>query len=446
MQRIYEPAAYDTSRTAGAWWEETVASPLNFPTLNGDLTTDVAIVGAGYTGLNAALQLAEAHGVRAVVLDAAQPAWGASGRNGGFACIGGAKLPVSAQIKRFGLEETQKFHASQLAAIQTVRENLERYQIDADTHSEDGELCLAHRASTFQAMRDEVEFEAKLFDQKSELIPKGALAERGMNATGAHGALLSKAGFALNPLKYAQGLAHAAQNLGIPIYSNSPVTKITQNASRLSLHHPRGVVNARKVIIATNGYSSDDIPRELAGRFLPVISSILVTRPITPIEQRAQGWTSDLMSYDSRNLLHYFRLMPDGRFLFGQRGARKADAAHTAANKRQNRLDFERMFPAWRGVESTHYWSGLICTTLNRHPYIGPLEGQSQIFAALGFHGNGVSLASYSGRKLADLVAGAKPDLPAALRTPLWRFALPGLRRHYLRLAFAHYRLKDGLF
>ncbi|HBN30696.1 MAG TPA: FAD-dependent oxidoreductase, partial [Rhodobacteraceae bacterium] len=102
MQRIYEPAAYDTSQTAGAWWEETVASPLNFPTLNGDLTTDVAIVGAGYTGLNAALQLAEAHGVRAVVLDAAQPAWGASGRNGGFACIGGAKLPVSAQIKRFG--------------------------------------------------------------------------------------------------------------------------------------------------------------------------------------------------------------------------------------------------------------------------------------------------------------------------------------------------------
>lgn len=444
MQRLYEPAAYDTSQTAGSWWEETVAAALDFPSLNGDLSTDVAIIGAGYTGLNAALQLAEAYGVRAVVLDAAQPAWGASGRNGGFACIGGAKLPISTQIKRFGLVQTQKFHAAQLAAIDTVRENLLRYQIDADVHSTGGEICLAHRAAAFQAMQNAVADEAKIFGLKSELIAKEELVARGINASGAHGALLSKAGFALNPLKYAQGLVRAAQDLLIPIYANSPVTKITRTQTGLMLHHPRGVVSARKVIIATNGYSSDDIPRELAGRFLPVISSILVTRPITPAEQRAQGWTSDLMSYDSRNLLHYFRLMPDGRFLFGQRGARKADAAHTKANQRQNRLDFERMFPAWRAVESTHYWSGLICTTLNRHPYIGPLGGQDGIFTALGFHGNGVSLASYSGRKLADLVAGATSDLPTALSTPLWRFPLPFLRRQYLRLAFAQYRLQDG--
>ena len=446
MKRLYEPAAYDTSIRAGSWWEETIATPLRFPKLEQDLKAEVAIIGAGYTGLNAALQLAEQHGIKAVILDAGQPAWGASGRNGGFACLGGAKLPIDQQIKRFGLDETKKFHAAQLAAVDRVRDNLSRYRIEADTHSNEGELCLAHRPKAFDELRDEAAFAEKTFGQKHRLIPAGALRENGMQGDGLYGALLTKAGFALNPLKYAHGLVKAVKAAGISIFAYSPVQRIQREGAEFLVQTPTGTVRAKKVIIATNGYSSDDIPQELGPRFLPLISSILVTRPITPDEQKAQGWTSDLMSYDSRKLLHYFRLMPDGRFLFGQRGALRATEAATEANKRKNRADFERMFPAWKSVQTTHFWSGLICTTLNRHPFIGPLQGQPGLFAALGYHGNGVTMASYAGRMLAEVVAGAKPDLPAALHSPLWRFPMPGLRRNYLGLAFVGYRWKDGWF
>jgi len=445
MKRLYEPAAYDTSRPAGAWWEETLSAPLEFPPLATDITADVVIVGAGYTGLNAALQLVGEHGLSTVLLDAGQPGWGASGRNGGFACLGGAKLSINAQIKRFGLDETKRFQAAQLAAVDRVRDNLIRYDINADTHSQAGELCLAHSPRAFVDMAQEADFATKTFGLAHDLIPKHALRERGMFGENLHGAITIKAGFALNPLKYAQGLTDAAVRAGVALYGRSPVGQIRRDTAGYIVQTPDGTVRAAKVIIATNGYSSDDVPAELGPRFLPVLSSILVTRPISKTEQRQQGWTTDLMSYDSRHLLHYFRLMPDGRFLFGQRGARRADPAHTAANQRTNRRDFDRMFPAWRHIESTHYWSGLICTTLNRHPYVGPLEGTPGLFAALGYHGNGVTMASHCGRLVADLAAGVDTPLPAALTTPLRRFALPGLRRQYLRLAFAQYRLQDAL-
>jgi len=445
MKRLYEPDAYDTGKTAGAWWEETVDAPLDFPRIDGHVRTHTAIIGGGYTGLNAALQLAETHHADCLVVDAAQPAWGASGRNGGFACLGGAKLPVDQQIKRFGLEQTKKFYTAQLQAVETVRDNLKRYNIDADTHSKGGELCLAHNKRHFKDLCEEAEFSRITFGLSSEIIPQDAMPDHGIVGNGLLGAIRTSAGFALNPLKYAQGLARALKAKGVPVLANSPVTKIVHDVSGFLLHCPTGTIRAQKVIIATNGYSSDDIPPELGPRFLPMLSSILVTRPITLDEQNQQGWTSDLMSYDSRKLLHYFRLMPDGRFLFGQRGALRADMRHTEANKRKNRADFERMFPAWQGVETTHFWSGLICTTRNRHPFIGALEGRPGLFAALGYHGNGVTMASYAGRKIADLASGAKPELPAALHSPLWRFPLPSLRRQYLRAAILGFRFSDML-
>ena len=162
-------------------------------------------------------------------------------------------------------------------------------------------------------------------------------------------------------------------------------------------------------------------------------------------ELAAQGWTSDLMSYDSRHLLHYFRLMPDRRFLFGQRGAISANAAATKANRHQNRQDFEAMFPGLKGVETSHHWTGLLCTTMSRHPYIGSLGDKPGLLAALGYHGNGVAMASHAGRLVGDLAAGAFVDLPDALATPLARFPLPDHRRHFLRAAYLHYRLMDAI-
>ena len=124
MKRLYEPAAYDTSTPVGSYWETFADPALRQPALDGDHETEVAIIGAGFTGLNAALQLVEEHGLQATVLEAGQIGWGASGRNGGFACMGGSKMGLKDQVARFGEAETQKHFDYQRAAIARVADNL----------------------------------------------------------------------------------------------------------------------------------------------------------------------------------------------------------------------------------------------------------------------------------------------------------------------------------
>ncbi len=442
MKRLYEPAAYDTNLPVGSWWQTTRPEPAAFAPAKQDISTDIAIIGAGFTGLNAALQLAEEHGRECVVLEAAQPGWGASGRNGGFACLGGAVMSTKAQIRHFGLDATRAHMARQVEAIDRVTDNLDRYGIDADRHS-DGELQLAHRPGMYQSMLDEAAFYRETFGLDFEAMAKSSQAEHGINGPEFHGGVRTKAGFALNPLKYSEGLAQAAQKAGVRIFGDTPVQHMHKEGADFILCTPKATIRAKKLIVATNGYSSDDIPKTLGGRFLPLLSTIMVTRPISAAEQAAQGWNSDLMSFDSRHLLHYFRLMPDGRFLFGQRGAVTSTPDATLAAQRTNRRDFDRMFPHWRHVETSHNWSGLLCLTRNRHQFVGPLEALPGAFAALGYHGNGVAMASLCGRLVADMAAGLRPDLPPVMTTPLRRFPLPALRRLVIRAAYVKYQVQD---
>lgn len=444
MKRLYEPLAYDTTKSVKSWWQQSGVEQNKFLALEKDIQCETVIIGGGFTGLNAALQLAERHQTEAVILEAGQIGWGASGRNGGFACLGGAKLTRTAQIKRFGLEETKHFAARQKEAVARVHDNLTRYEISADTHSR-GEMQLAHRLKNFEEMKTEAAIEKAQLGFDSVPVEHGELRDHGIAGPEFFGGVLNSTGFALNPLKYVQGLAKAANNLGVKIFCETPVSAIKQTRNGYVLCTANARVTAKKLIIATNGYSSDDLPKPLGGRFLPLLSTILVTRPITQEEQAAQGWTSDLMSYDSRNLLHYFRLMPDGRFLFGRRGAIRANAASMERADLGNRRDFERMFPAWRKIGTDYKWSGLLCLTRNLHPYIGPIEGMDSAYAALGYHGNGVAMASLSGRLVADISIGETPDLPPHLSTPLKRFPVPSLRRWALAGAFVQYRLQDWL-
>ena len=128
----------------------------------------------------------------------------------------------------------------------------------------------------------------------------------------------------------------------------------------------------------------------------------------TQAELEAQGWTSRQMCYDSRNLLHYFRLMPDNRFLFGTRGGLLSSPRAEAAAQARARRDFEAMFPAWSNVDTPFGWSGMVCLSRNRTPYVGPIPEMPGAFAALAYHGNGVAMGSYSGHMLAGLLLQEK--------------------------------------
>lgn len=441
MRRIYSDYAFGSGPRDTCWWDETIAAP-DWPVHAGELQVDIAIVGGGFTGLSAALTLAEA-GQSVALLEAGPPGWGASGRNGGFCCLGGSRLGDGEIRARYGDEGLRLHHAAERAAVDLVADRLQRYGIDADRHS-DGETQLAHSPRAFDQMCRDAEQAARHHGVTPRIIAQSDLVGEGMNA-GFFGAVTTPIGFALNPRKYLFGLARAAQAAGAQLFQGSAVTDIASTGRNVTLTTARGVIRCQQVILATNGYSSEDVPPWLAGRYLPTQSSIMVTRPLTRAELQAQGWTSHQASYDTRNLLHYFHLMPDGRFLFGTRGGLRATPGAQRRIRQANRRDFERMFPAWRAVETPHEWSGMVCLSRKKAPYIGPVPDLPGVHAALCYHGNGVAMGSWAGTQLALglLSPQTAGDIPPSLRAAPGRFPLGRFRRFLMLPAYAAMRLAD---
>ncbi len=444
MASTTHPHAFHFARAVDSYWEAS-ADPLNLetPPLTAHESCEIAVIGAGFTGLSAALELAE-QGVDVRVLEAGHVGWGASGRNGGFACIGSHKLSYGKMIQHYGLEATKSYYDAMRQSVALVRENLDRFSIDAWA-SGDGEVSLAHLPSRVGELREEQAFLAKTFGEKTEFLPKEELMARGLDGPGFHAGLKGPTGFGVHPLNYARGLARAAVKAGAKIHGQSQLVRWEETAGGHLLHTREGVLKARHVIVATNGYTPEDVSHRHAGRIMPALSSIIVTRVLTEEEKRAQGWTSPLMALDSRKLLHYFRLLPNGRFLFGGRGGTDASNEGDAGYRRVLTGAFNELFPAWADTEITHYWRGFVCLAYDLVPYVGALDEKRTVWTAIAYHGNGVAMGSWCGRGVARLVTKktAREELSPVLTRRLSRFPLPAFRPLYLRGAYVWYGLQD---
>ncbi|WP_438990293.1 NAD(P)/FAD-dependent oxidoreductase [Lentibacter sp.] len=438
MRRIFAKHAYSDDRILGNYWADTVGDvALKRPQLSGAQKTDVAIIGAGFTGLSAALALAEA-GVSVAVLDAGFPGWGASGRNGGFCCLGGAKASDTMLDRQHGKPARLAYRRAEAAAVHHVANLIKTQTIEADIHS-NGETQLAHKASIH--FDDDARAIEENYGVTPTLHSKEELPALGMSGQ-FHSAITTPIGFGLNPRKYLAGLLMAAEAAGVQVFGQSPVHKIDRTKS-YGLKTPQGALTADQLIIATNGYSSEDVPPWMAERYMPAQSSVLVTRELTDTEI-ASGWSSDQAAYDSRTLLHYFRLMPNRRFLFGMRGGLMSSKSAETRNKRKIRADFEAMFPAWAAIETPYYWSGMVCLAAGLTPFAGPIPKMPGAYAGFAYHGNGVAMGSYTGALLADQVLGArKLQTPKLMLQPPKRFPLGLARRALMYGVYAAATLKD---
>ncbi|MEX0808923.1 MAG: FAD-binding oxidoreductase [Dongiaceae bacterium] len=426
-----------------SFWAAT-AGPSAAPSqpVEGDLDVDIAIVGGGYTGLSTAYHLARDHGIKAHVLEANRVGWGCSGRNGGFCSAGIGKEDYGTWIARWGIEQTRRIYAMSREAVELVDSILTREQIDAD-RTPTGGLELAHRPNRLDEMAARCRFLTDQFGIEARMLGRDELERDYLVSREAHGAMHVGEGFGLHALRYANGLARAAIGHGAVIHEASPVLGWKKDGERYRIATPRGTVRAREIVVATNGYTNDELSEHLRGRLLPALSSIIVTRPLTEAERASVNWKTHLKIWDSRRLVFYYRLLPDNRILFGSRGGIEDTPESNAERRRWMVRRLAEMFPPLARVDIEHFWHGWVCVSYDRNPHFGTLPYQDGVHYALAYIGSGVALATYAGNLLARRIAGQPVDYGPLLSRPLPLFPFPAFRRTWQRLAYAWYGYKD---
>jgi len=406
-----------------------------WPELVGDTDCDVCVVGGGFTGLSAALHLAE-RGYAVVLVEAARVGWGASGRNGGQ-LSSGLRIASPELIARFGLAEARRLWDLAEEAKATVRERIERHRIACDFKP--GNLYAAAKRRHLAAMARSVECLAeKLGYAQARLVSRTEV--RGLVATTRyHGGVLDGGAGHLHPLNYALGLAAAARAAGARLHEGTPVVAIEDRARPL-VRTPRGTVRARHVVLACNGYLGRLEPR-IAAKIMPIGNYMLATAPLGEARARALI-RNDIAIADSKFVVDYYRLSADRRLLFGGGETYTArEPRDLAAFVRRHML---RVFPQLGDVAIDHAWGGRLAITLNRAPHFGRLG--ANLYFAHGFSGLGVALTSLAGKLIAEAVAGSAERFDVFARIPHRDFpGGPMLRAPAQVLGMLWYSLRDRL-
>lgn len=386
-------------------WEATASPARSFPALARDASCDVAIIGAGYSGLSAAARLAEL-GEDCVLLEANRIGWGASGRNGG---VVSSKFRPSflkmAQVH--GLDCARQMYALGKEAVDSLQGLIERFQIAEAGFCREGMLRCAHNRRAFEKVSAEAEWQRReLGDRTTRILSAEEVAEETGSRAFFGGVLTADAGM-LHPLNYARGLARAlSEQMGVSLHEGTPALQVRREGGRLVIETPGGCVRARRLLLASNSYSqfspvSDRIRRAV----VPFRSAIIATEPLN--EELAGSLLVKGRSYgETRRMMRWFR-KAEGRFLFGGRGAfGKEDSA--AAFQALHR-GMVSLFPQLRHVPLAFKWSGHVAMTLDQLPHAGALD--KEIFLAAGYNGSGVAMSGLLGRKVAEMMVGKQPDL-----------------------------------
>jgi glycine/D-amino acid oxidase-like deaminating enzyme len=437
--RLYDANLYQFDSPQTSYWEATAGDiEVPAPALAGDESCDVAIIGGGYTGLSAALHLARDHNVDVRVLEAGHIGWGASGRNGGFCSMGGTGVGRQGLVKMVGLEKTREFCRSQVDAVELVREIGANEGVEYQAFGS-AELDVAHTERAYARLKGDHELLTSKLGISAEICSADECRERFFDSSEQYGALLTRPTFGLHPLRYCLGLANAAIRRGAVLHERSEVLswEKSDDGSHL-ISTAGGTLRAKKVIFSTNGFMPEDLRPEFQARTLPVISAIIVTRPLTEDEKAAHAWVTEHPSINSRRILNYFRLLPDNRFMFGGRG-------HTTGHPEGEQETYVRLeammkkiWPRWAGLEVEYGWHGLIAMTGSLVPSIGRLEGDDSVYFGYGYHGNGVNTATWTGKQLADWIgSGHSPQLPDIVRGMGRKYPLARHRLKYLRVGIA---------
>ena len=413
---------------AGSWYEAT-ADPLGpYPTLDGDTTADVAIVGAGFTGLSAALALAEA-GVDVVVVEARKVGFGASGRNGGQVGSGQRHDQISLEAAQ-GQTAARALWELAEAAKREVRRLIAEHAMDADWRS--GIASVARRDKGVAPLHAIADHIRRAYGYGAIEPLDRAAARALVGSDDVAGGVLDRGAGHIHPLRFVHGLARAATARGVRLHEATEVTGREGTALRTA----RGTLRARKVLLATNGYGGG-LDASVAARVLPINSFVAVTEPL-----REPPIAGDVAVADDRFVVNYWRMVEGDRLLFGGGESYGLRFPRDIASK--VRRPMTELYPALAGARIEHAWGGTLGITRSRHPHFARLD--EGVWSAGGYSGHGVALATLGGRIAAEAMLGdpARFDMMAGLPVPPVHGG-PLLRRALVPLAMHFYAARDRL-
>ncbi len=412
----------------------TSAEPLPpFPALMGEVEADVCIIGGGYTGLSAALHCAE-RGLKTILLDAHRVGWGASGRNGGQA---GAdqRLDQETLEAMLGDVHAKRLFDLGIEGIATVKNLIQQHKIDC--HLKPGILIVDHKPQFAEGSRRAVDHLKEKYDyHDAQYVDRRALREM-LGTEKYFSGILETSAAHLHPLRYALGLARAAQNAGATIHETSRVRRI-EYGPRVRVETANGHVLADHLLLACNGYLND-LDKNIASSVMPINNFIIATEPLSE-SLAAELIRDDVAVADSKFVVNYWRLSDDKRLLFGGResyGYRFPNDIKSFVRK-----PMLEIYPQLKDVRIDYGWGGTLAITRSRMPHFQRVA--RNVLSASGYSGHGVSMATLAGKLAAEAIEGqaARFDTFATIPTP----PFPGgalLRWPALVLGMVWSRLQD---
>jgi gamma-glutamylputrescine oxidase len=402
------------------------------PALQGTATADVCVIGAGFTGINAALELAE-RGVSVIVLEAVRVGFGASGRNGGQ-IVNGYSRDLDVISARYGAAAGQLIGGLANEGGGIIRDRIEKYGIACDLRP--GMLITAFNARQMGELAHHVKTWAGFGYDQFELLDKAGLAPH-VTTERYVGGLLDKLGGHIHPLNLVQGEAAAFERLGGRIFEGSPVVSV--NMDDAVVKTAAGEVRAKHVLVCGNAYLQGVLPN-LEGRVMPVSTQVLATEPLGHEAERLLP--SNTCVEDANYVLDYFRRTPDGRILYG--GGIVYGGTDPASIKAKILPHMLKTFPTLKDAKIDYAWSGNFALTLTRFPQIGKLA--PKVYFSHGDSGHGVTTTHLLARLLAESVTGDNTRFDVFARLPYFPFPGGKLFRVPLTVAGSWwYRARDRL-
>jgi gamma-glutamylputrescine oxidase len=428
-------AIMDTLEHPQSYYAATARPFPRLPELQGETQADVAVIGGGYTGLSAALNLAE-RGYSVALIEQARIGWGASGRNGGQINTGLRKGAVEL-IARYGRDRAKTLFDLAEEGRAIIRERVAKHRIRCDLKA--NTLFVAHRASEAGWMRAEVAaLETEFGYRKARFIPREELDEH-IGSDAFHAGIADHGGGHLHPLNYAIGLAQAALDAGAQLFERTHAFAIDEVDGGVSVATDKGRVKAAYAVLACDAYLGDLEPR-IAPKIMPIANFLIATEPLGEAEASALI-PNDACVCDSRFVVNYFRLSGDRRMIWG--GGEKYTPAPPPSIPDFVKPHMVRVFPQLADRKIEYGWSGMVGISMSRLPNLGRL---GNVFYAQGYSGQGVAVSGIAGKLIAEALSGTAErfDVFAGL---LHR-SFPGgtaLRHPLMVLAMLWYALRDRL-